>query len=148
MDPILTGGLFSLASKVFDKFFPDPEERAKAQLQLLTMQQAGEFKEMDMQLQAAQMQADINRVEAASSSIFSSGWRPFIGWICGCGLAYQFLLRPLLTFVLLLVDARVTTLPALELDTLLTLLGGMLGLATLRTKEKLQGVSNALSNTK
>jgi hypothetical protein len=141
MTPLVIDGIFGLASKVFDKLFPDPEKKAAAQLELIKLQQAGEFKELEASLQLAQMQADINKVEAGSDSFFKSGWRPFIGWICGLGLAYQFLCRPVMTFLLMVAEVKVQTLPALELDTLMTLLFGLLGLGTLRTAEKLKGVT-------
>ena len=66
---------------------------------------------------------------------FTRGWRPFIGWVCGCGLAYQFLLRPLL------IGFLQRDFPSLGMDTLLTLLCGMLGLSAMRTTEKVQGVA-------
>lgn len=141
MNPLLVGGLFDLAGKVFDKLFPNPEEKAKAQLELIKLQQAGEFKELEANLQLAQMQTEINKVEAGSDNFFKSGWRPFIGWVCGLGLMYQFLFRPIMTFLLMVAEVKVQTLPALELDTLMTLLFGLLGLGTLRTAEKLKGVS-------
>lgn len=141
MTPIVIDGIFGLANKVFDKLFPDPEKKAQAQLELIKLQQAGEFKELEATLQLAQMQTDINKVEAGSDSFFKSGWRPFIGWVCGLGLMYQFLFRPLMTFLLMVAEVKVQTLPALELDTLMTLLFGLLGLGTLRTAEKLKGVT-------
>lgn len=52
MDPITISGLFGLGGKLIDKLFPDPEQKAKAQLELLRMQQAGELDEMKTQLSA------------------------------------------------------------------------------------------------
>lgn len=141
MAPLAIEGLFGLANKVFDKLFPNPEQKAAAQLELIKLQQAGEFRELEASLELAQMQADINKVEAGSDSFFKSGWRPFIGWVCGLGLFYQFLCRPILTFILMVAEMKVQTLPTLELDTLMTLLFGLLGLGTLRTAEKLKGVT-------
>jgi len=119
--------------KVIDRLWPDPVERAKAQVELLKLQQSG-----DLAVIAGQM--DINKVEAASASLFVSGWRPFVGWICGVGLGMQFLVSPLITWGAELAG-RTLTLPALDLSTLITLLGGMLGIAGLRTVEKVRGVA-------
>lgn len=141
MNPLLVGGIFDLAGKVFDKLFPNPEEKAKAQLELFKLQQEGAFKELEADLKLMQGQMEINKAEAESPDFFRGGWRPFIGWVCGCGLAYQFLLRPILTFILMVAETKVQTLPTLELDTLMTLLFGLLGLGTLRTVEKLKGAS-------
>ena len=141
MNPLLVGGIFDLAGKVFDKLFPNPEEKAKAQLELFKLQQEGAFKELEAELTLATGQMKINEAEANSPDFFRGGWRPFIGWVCGCGLAYQFLIRPILTFILMVAETKVQTLPTLELDTLMTLLFGLLGLGTLRTVEKLKGAS-------
>jgi hypothetical protein len=138
MNPLLVGGIFDLAGKVFDKLFPNPEEKAKAQLELFKLQQQGAFKELEAELQLSQGQMEINRAEAESPDFFRGGWRPFIGWTCGLGLFYQFLLRPVLTFILMVSEAKVQALPPLELDTLMTLLFGILGLGAYRTIEKLK----------
>jgi hypothetical protein len=89
---------------------------------------------------AMQAQADVNKVEAASSSLFVAGWRPFIGWVCGSGLAYQFVLCPLLSWGAALAKHPVAC-PSLDMGTLLTLLLGMLGLGGMRTVEKINGIN-------
>lgn len=139
MNPLLLGGIFNLADKVFDKLFPDPEQKAKAQYELMKLQQDGAFRQLEADLQMSLGQMDINKAEAASTDPFRGGWRPFIGWVCGFGLAYQFLARPLLTFVLQVAETKVQVLPSLELDTLMTLLFGLLGLGAMRTVEKING---------
>lgn len=141
MDYQLIGGIFDLAGKVFDKLFPNPEEKAKAQLELFKLQQEGAFKELEANLQLAQGQMEINKAEAESPDFFRGGWRPFIGWVCGLGLMYQFLMRPILTFILMVAEAKVQTLPVLDLETLMTLLFGILGLGAMRTTEKLKGAA-------
>ena len=135
MNPLLLSGLFDVVGKVADRLWPDPAKKAEAQLEVLKMQQAGEFKQLDADLQLALAQSDVNKVEAAAPDFFTRGWRPFIGWVCGMGLAYQFLVRPLLIGTLGLAY------PALETETLLTLLFGMLGLGAYRTAEKIKGVA-------
>ncbi len=125
--------------KVLDKIIPDPQAKTAAQLELLKLHQAGEFKEIDNQLQRDLGQIDVNKAEAASGNAFAASWRPFIGWICGAGLAYQFLLRPLLAWASGIWSIPVP--PDLDMGDLLTLLGGMLGLAGMRTSEKFRGVA-------
>jgi hypothetical protein len=141
MNPLIVGGIFDLAGKVFDKLFPNPEEKAKAQLELFKLQQEGAFRELEANLLMAQGQMEINKAEAESPDFFRGGWRPFIGWVCGWGLAYQFLIRPILTFILMVSETKVQMLPSLELDTLMTLLFGLLGLGAMRTAEKLKGAT-------
>lgn len=136
----LLPGIFEIGSKVIDRVFPDKEKQAEAKLKLLEMQQAGEFKQLEADLQLALGQLEVNKAEAESTDFFRAGWRPFVGWVCGFGLAYQFVLRPLLPWAVGLFDIAAAPMPPLELDTLLTLLLGMLGLGGLRTSEKLKGL--------
>lgn len=91
-------------------------------------------KAMDLEAQIAAAQSATNQIEAGSQSLFKSGWRPAIGWICGAALLYQMLLRPLLGFALQHLMAMPP--PSLEMDTLLTLLFAILGLGAYRTYEK------------
>lgn len=125
---------------IVNKLIPDPAQKAQAQLALLQLQQNAQFKEIDAQLQAAAQQTDTNKVEAANQSLFVAGWRPFIGWVCGAGLAYQYLVDPLFSWFALIVHWPIP--PSLDLQTLITLLGGMLGFGYMRTKEKLNGVDS------
>jgi hypothetical protein len=126
--------------KIIDKLIPDPAAKAQAQLQAMQMAQAGDFKEIDTQLQRDLAQIQVNQAEAASPDFFRSGWRPFVGWTCGTGLAVQFLVSPLATWVANLLGHPIAF-PPLDMGTLMTLLAGMLGLGTLRTAEKVKGVA-------
>jgi Holin of 3TMs, for gene-transfer release len=124
---------------ILNKIIPDPAQRAQAQLQMFQAQQSGEFKEMDDQLQRDLAQIAVNQIEAQSQDFFRSGWRPFVGWTCGAGLATQFLVAPVATWIAGL-TGHPLTFPPLDMGTLLTLLAGLLGLGTLRTAEKVKGV--------
>lgn len=130
-DPI--SSIAQVANTVLSRVLPDKEAQAAAQVELAKMQLSGD-------LAATAAQIDVDKAEAMSKSIFVAGWRPFVGWICGAGLLYQFLLRPLLTFVAALFHAHVDA-PPLEMGSLMELLVGMLGLGAMRTVEKIQGVS-------
>jgi hypothetical protein len=132
---ILADVLIGLGGKLIDSLFPDPFEKAKAQLELLKLQSQGKLAELAAEVQLATSQANINAEEAKSDSLFKSGWRPFIGWVCGSGLALQFIIGPLLSWGSRLVGYPID-LPALDLSVILTLLFGMLGLGALRTYEK------------
>ena len=125
MNPL---ALVSLATSIFDKIFPDPVKAGEAKLELLKLQQSGE-------LAAMLSQTEINKVEAGSSSVFVAGWRPFLGWVCGFAMAYQYLVRPFLTAFL-----PELVFPGLD-DNLWQLLLGMLGLGGLRTFEKTKSVA-------
>ena len=97
-----------------------------------------------MNLQAnsiALAQIEVNKAEAASGSLFKGGWRPFIGWVCGIAFAYHFVIQPLIIFAVSVYGLDIPELPEFEMSTLLTVLGGLLGLGTLRTYEKSKGLS-------
>lgn len=127
-------------SQIINKLIPDKAAAAQAQLELLKLQQAGELKELDAIIALGQQQSDVNKVEAASTDPFTSRWRPFIGWVCGTGLAVQFVVSPLVTWGTRLAGHPVDF-PALDMGTLLTLLLGMLGLGGMRTVEKIKGAA-------
>ena len=93
-------------------------------------------KELDPE-RLIELQTKINEAEAQHRSIFVAGWRPFIGWICGVALAYNFILRDLIIFVV----GSDNVPPALQMDHLMTVLMGMLGLGAFRTYEKIKNVS-------
>jgi len=129
-----------LVGKVLDRVFPDPGQKAQIALELEKMRQAGEFKEIDTALQMAQMQTDVNRVEAASPDRFVAGWRPFIGWTCGAALAWHYVLSGFLVWLLAL-SGQEAVMPTVDLGDLIVILLGMLGLGGLRTTEKIKGVA-------
>ncbi|ASL26972.1 holin family protein [Azotobacter chroococcum] len=139
--------LLPTVAGLLDKLIPDPEQKARAQLELLRLQQEGAFKDLDAALQINLAQAKINEVEAASQSGFQAGWRPLAGYVCVAGLAYEFLVRPLLPWLLTVAGvADVPPLPSLD-AVLFELVFGMLGLGALRTADRWKRVSAVTSST-
>lgn len=135
MNPLLISSIFEIGKSIINKVWPDPAQQAQAQMELLKLQQTGELAQLAADLQLSLAQAEINKAEAQSVDFWRGGWRPYIGWVCGTGLAYQFVLRPLLQMCLDLASYNVL-LVSLEMETLMTLLFGMLGLGAMRTFEK------------
>ena len=80
-------------------------------------------------------QLEVNKVEAGRSSLFVSGWRPFVGWTCGVALCYHFVLQPFLAFFLSALGHSMD-LPQFDMTTLTTILTGMLGMSGLRSFDK------------
>ena len=89
--------------------------------------------------QPALVQSEINKIEAGHKSLFVAGWRPFIGWVCGLSLFYNFVLRDLLVWGLTLSQTDTPPSPVLHIDVLTTILYALLGLGGMRTFEKWQG---------
>jgi len=132
--------LAGVVGKIIDRAWPDPSQKAAAAIELQKMVQAGEFKQIDADIQLAQMQADVNKVEAGSSDPFTSRWRPTVGYVCAAGLAYAAIIEPCLR-LLVTVGGVTTPLPAVDTMLTLQLLFGLLGLGAARTHEKVKGAA-------
>ena len=89
--------------------------------------------EPEKALKLIELQNEVNKIEAQHRSIFVAGWRPFIGWVCGLALLYNFVVRDLVAWLMPEIMP-----PALQMEHLITILMGMLGLGGLRTYEKLK----------
>jgi len=136
--------LLPVVGKVIDRIFPDPAQKAEANLALMKLTQESDLAELDSATKTALGQMDVNKQEAQHSSIFVAGWRPFVGWVCGAALAYSFILLPVMKWGAFLAGVDVKEAPELDMASLITILGGMLGLGVLRTKEKMDGVAQQM----
>jgi len=130
----LLNNLIGPATNLLDKFIEDKDQKAKLAHELATMAD-----KMAHEQNLAQIA--VNKEEAASGSIFKGGWRPFIGWVCGIAFFYHFVLNPIILFVIAIIGIEIPTLPEFQMNTLLTVLGGMLGIGGLRTYEKQKGLT-------
>lgn len=124
--------IIPLIGSIIDKAIPDTAAADKAKAEIAMMQAKGE---LDLMLG----QIDINKNEAQHSSVFVAGWRPFIGWVCGLALAYEYLMLPLFSWLSL--NAGWQQPPHLVMDGMMELVLAMLGVAGLRTFEKYKGVA-------
>lgn len=132
MNPLILGPVLEFGGRLLERLFPDPQEKAKAELQMLALSQEADLKTILAQI-------EVNAREAQHASIFVAGWRPFTGWVCGCGLAFATIGYPLLSWL-----ARVRGWPApptLDTDVLMYVLGGLLGIGGLRSIEKIKGAT-------
>lgn len=126
--------------KIADKFIPDQAQKEKFQLELAQLKAQQEAAQLEADTKLAESQNEVNKIEAANSNIFVSGWRPFVGWICGIALGYHFILQPLLAFLCALFHYNIN-LPIFDMDSLMTLLFGLLGLGAMRSFDKVRGVA-------
>jgi hypothetical protein len=93
----------------------------------------------NIDLEFNKLQTEINKIEAANESIFISGWRPALGWICAAGIGFNFVIRPLTNYFLIF--AEIEPMPSLDLGELMPLVLGMLGFGAMRTYEKKNNVA-------
>ena len=119
---------------LLDKFVEDKDQKAKLAHDLATM--ADKHAQ-----QIALAQIEVNKAEAASGSLFKGGWRPAVGWVCAIAFAYHFIIKDLIIFGASFAGAELPELPEFDMGTLLTVLGGMLGIGGLRTYEKQNGIT-------
>ena len=124
LDPVTAG--IELVKVAVDKIWPDKSQQEKEELAAAVV--------------IVQGQLDINKAEATNPNLFVSGWRPFVGWVCGVGLVYSFVGQPLIEWGS--VNFHFLAPPKLDMGDLITILLGMLGLGGLRTYEKKIGVAS------
>ena len=128
MDITGLGAVSDLVNTAINKIWPDKSEAEKQQLAAAVM--------------VVQGQMDINKVEAANPSIFVSGWRPMIGWVCGGACAWNWIGLPIAKVIAVILGHSIDLSPA-DLTEMMPILLGMLGLGGLRTVEKIKGVSRS-----
>ena len=118
---------------LLDKFIEDKDTKNALAHEISTMA------ERHAQ-ELAKGQLEVNKVEAASQSMFVAGWRPAVGWVCVLGMASNFIIIPMANFGLALAESGVT-IPLIDTSTMTPVLMGMLGLGAMRSVEKVRGVS-------
>ena len=133
------GAILDIGSKLVDKFFPDPAQAEQAKLKLLEMQQTGELAQLAAATDLAKLQIQTNLEEAKSTNWFVAGWRPFVGWICGAGLAYVAIFEPIARFVAKVFFNYAGDFPVINTDLTMQVLMGVLGLGAMRSVEKVRG---------
>lgn len=134
----MIASIIEIGSKLIDRFAPDPKVAADMKLKMMQSEQEGNLKIEEFRHEEIQGQIDINKIEASSISVFIAGWRPFIGWACGCGFVYQLLIQPI-------AEGFISGIfPVLDMHTLMALLGAILGLGGYRTYEKINTLKNKI----
>ena len=130
MIPVLS--ILEIGAKLLDKVIPDKDAREKAQAELIRAAQ-----DQDFQLALAQIK--VNEEEAKSDNLFKSGWRPSIGWTCSVAFILHFVAFPIINFVIVGLGYKEVVI-SFDMTTLMTVLGGLLGIGGLRTYEKVKGI--------
>ena len=127
------GSIINGVGKIADDLFTSDEERLKVVLQ-----------EKIVEADLVKSQLEVNKAEAQHKSIFVAGWRPFIGWVGGIAMAYQFILYPMLTWFWVLFQAKgwvpqeMSPPPVIDAEALWVVITGMLGVAGMRSFDKVK----------
>jgi len=140
LDPV--SAVLDIGGKLIDRLWPDPTQRDAAKLEMLKMQQSGELAQLTAETELAKGQLKINEVEAASGSLFVSGGRPFVMWVCGGALAYATILEPIARFLATVLYHYSGAFPVIDTTLTLQILLGLLGLGGMRSWEKGKGVAS------
>ena len=121
----IVASLIGPVTGLLDKFVEDKDQKNALAHEIATLaeKQAHE---------SALGQLEVNKVEAAHKSLFVAGWRPFVGWVAGIGLAYNVIIAQILGIWF--------TVPEVDPSLLTPVLMGMLGMGAMRSYEKSKGV--------
>ena len=119
---------------LLDKFIEDKDQKNKLAHDLATMAD-------NHAQELAKGQLAINAEEAKSKNLFVSGWRPSVGWCCSLALFAHFLVFPTMDVVTAYMGIEAVPYPVFDMDSLMTVLLGLLGLGGMRSFEKYKGVS-------
>lgn len=130
----MLSALIGPATQLIDKFVEDKDKKNELAHEIATMA------ERHAQ-ELSKGQLEINKEEAKHRSIFVSGWRPSVGWVCSIAMAYHFVFQPLIIFGVSMAGVEIPELPRFDMNSLMTVLMGMLGLGGLRTYEKSKGLT-------
>ena len=126
--------LLPILATVVDKTVPDKVQKSVAMLEL-------EKALIDNADKINLETIKTNQIEAGHKSIWVAGWRPAIGWSCSLGIAWLFIGHPVATWVAQMLGYTGMVMPTIDTEILLELTLAMLGMAGLRTFEKIKGVT-------
>jgi hypothetical protein len=124
-------GALDVVGRILDNLFTTDEEKLTKQEALLRLAQEPQL-----------AQIELNKIEAGHRSIFVAGWRPFIGWVCGFGLAWHYILYDMFIWVQVNFFPHTAVVPQLTgTESLISIVMALLGLGAYRTIEKIKGIS-------
>lgn len=132
--PFLLGTVLEIGSKILDRVIPDPVQKDEAKFKLMQMAEKGDLEELNLLAASDANQVKLLEIDARSEDKFQKYPRPAAMWICVMGFFYQFVAYPFLFWMSQNMDWKVP--PQLDLELLVTMLGGMLGLGVYRTIDK------------
>jgi hypothetical protein len=143
--PALVEGAVELGRSLIRRWFPDPEEAAKKELELAQMAREGEMQELVIAANLAEKQIEVNKEEAKSGRLFVAGWRPAIGWVCAVSLGVYYITRFLVGMsvwaYMCFNSMTMLPLPEMGVVEIIGLVGTLLGSSWIRSREKEKGIA-------
>ena len=130
LNKLLGGSLVETVGKVIDSVHTSEEEKLAAKTKLKEIEAELSKKQMDINLADAKSQA------TGIGGIMQRSWRPLIGMSCALAIAWEFVIKQFLVFVLAAFSVQHNPLPELDMSTLFPLVTALLGMAGLRSFEK------------
>lgn len=143
------GDAIKAVGDVVDRFVTTDKEKLELQIERDKAAADHQYRMelLDQQLNLGQI--EVNKEEAKNPNLFVAGWRPAIGWVCALALGYQYILYPFLTWMAVVIFNSQYKPPPLDLTELFPLIFGMLGIAGMRSFDKLKGTdTRAIGNPK
>ena len=144
-DPL--SAALNIGNSLIERIWPDPEMQSKEKLKLAELAQNGDLAGLNAKVQLLTGQIEVNKIEASSNNWFVAGWRPWLGWVGGFAMAYQFIVYPLLVWIWALLQAKevipvtLNPPPVLETGALFSMVTAMLGIGAMRSHDKSKGVN-------
>ena len=132
---LLSGGLVGSVGKIIDELHTSDEEKGQIKIKLQELENELNQKQMEINL------ADAKSTAAGIGGIMQRSWRPLIGMSCALAIAWEYVIKQFLMFVLATFSIQTAPLPELDMATLFPLVTALLGMAGLRSFEKSKGIS-------
>ncbi|MCF6323079.1 MAG: holin family protein [Gammaproteobacteria bacterium] len=132
------GDIVKSVGDALDNLFTSDEERLEAERELTRAKRSFDYKESKLVAEQNIAQMEVNKADANSGNFFQAGWRPAIGWVGAFALAYQFILYPLLVWALAISSLDIEPPPLIDANALYPIITGMLGIAGMRSFDKLK----------
>lgn len=129
----LLTSLVAPVSGLLDKFIEDKDQRALLAHEIATLAEKQAQEQIVEQIKT-------NQIEAAHQSMFVAGWRPAVGWVCALAMLLNFILIPFINLGMEFAGQDIR-LDLIEMDTMMPVLLGMLGLGGMRSYEKARNVA-------
>lgn len=127
-----------IRTAITGKAILDPAQQAEIEAKLIEL----ENKSMEIEASMVNAVQEVNKAEASNSNPFVSGWRPFIGWVCGVGCAYSYILLPIMNWIAVVCFKKSGFIfPSVEGTALTSMTVGLLGIGGMRTFERFKGVA-------